>query len=69
MYSIQCYSLQKVLVLHLTKDPDTSSTSKRDHPSHVHLLLDRYLHSDSTAVIFQHSREKESKASPEFFFT
>lgn len=55
----------------LTEEPDTTSTSKR-HPLCFH-LLDRYLYSDSTAVIYTaHQRDRiksrHIKKLPRVFF-
>lgn len=57
----------------LTEDPDGTSTSKCNHPSHVH-ILDRYLHSDRAAVIYiaqqrdRIKRQRHQKAAKHFFF-
>lgn len=58
----------------LADDPGSTTTSKRNHPSHVR-VLDGYLHSDRAAVIYiaQHgeteSKGRDIKKLPRFFFS
>lgn len=69
---------ESICVSCLSEDPGWSSTSKRHHPSHVH-MLDRHLHSDRAAVAYiaqqrdRIKRQRHQKAAKNFilliFFT